>query len=141
MLATFSAGERLQGLSFDADIHWLERMERESGRPFLMFLEPPSLDQRIVQQSALFSMLSKPEDDLETWLGQYDGAARRVLLPAELKWEVRDRLDQANITERTLFPDLSGLGQWLRLYYRVRGDEVPDQDDDHTPENSRNQHR
>lgn len=116
-------------------------MERESGHPFLMFLEPPSLDQRIVQQSALFSLLSNPVDDLETWLGQYDGAARRVHLPAELKWEVRDRLDQANVTERTLFPDLDGLGQWLRRYYRRRGDEMPEQEEDRTPEDERNRHR
>lgn len=141
MLATFSPREGSQGLSFDADIQWLERMERESGHPFLMFLEPPSLDQRIVQQSALFSLLSNPVDDLETWLGQYDGAARRVHLPAELKWEVRDRLDQANVTERTLFPDLGGLGQWLRRYYRRRGDEMPEQEEDRTPEDERNRHR
>ena len=29
---------------------------------------------------------------------------RRVVVPAELKWEIRDKLDQANINERTCFP-------------------------------------
>ena len=41
------------------------------------------------------------------------------MISAELKWEVRDKLDQANISERVLFPGLDGLTSWLKRYYTV----------------------
>ncbi|RJF75331.1 FRG domain-containing protein [Deinococcus cavernae] len=109
-------------LALDAGMGWLERLEQENGQPFLLFLDPPSLDQRIVQQSALFSLLSTPGSDPEAWLAEHSDAAQCIQVPAHLKWEIRDRLDQFNVTERTLFPDLGGLSQWLRRYYRTRED-------------------
>jgi len=87
---------------------------------FLLFLEPPSIDNRIVNQYALFSMLSKSEALLEDWLHDHPGLFYSIRIPAELKWEIRDKLDQANITERVLFPGLGGLSLWLKRHYSSR---------------------
>jgi hypothetical protein len=88
---------------------------------FVLFLEPPSLDDRIVNQYALFSLISSPDASLDDWATRHDDLVRKVIVPAGLKWEVRDKLDQANVTERVLFPGLDGLSRWLRRYYLPRG--------------------
>lgn len=87
---------------------------------FVTFFEPPSLDERIVNQFALFSLPSNARLRLDDLLQQRDLLYRRIIIPAELKWEVRDKLDQANITERVLFPGLDGLSQWLKRYFTTR---------------------
>ncbi len=87
---------------------------------FVLFLEPPSLDDRIVNQYALFSLMSSAEASLDEWCERHGDLVRKIVVPAELKWEVRDKLDQANVTERVLFPGLDGLSRWLRRYYLPR---------------------
>ncbi len=87
---------------------------------FVVFFEPPSLDERIVNQYALFSLISSPTARLDEWLAARPHLARKVAVPAELRWEVRDKLDQANVTERVLFPGLDGLSAWLTRHYRPR---------------------
>ena len=90
------------------------------GKDFVLFFEPPSLDERIVNQFALFSLPSSAKLSLEELLKRRESMYRRIIIPAELKWEVRDKLDQANITERVLFPGLDGLSQWLKRYFTTR---------------------
>jgi hypothetical protein len=85
--------------------------------PFVVFLEPPSLDERIVNQFALFSLMSSATARLDEWLARRPELFRRLIIPASLKWEIRDKLDQANVTERVLFPGLDGLSRWLKRYY------------------------
>ena len=89
---------------------------------FVVFFEPPSLDERIVNQYALFSLVSSPTSRFDEWLARRPGLARKIVIPAELKWEVRDKLDQANVTERVLFPGLDGLAAWMRRHYSPRSD-------------------
>ncbi len=98
----------------------LEKLAALSETDFVVFLEPPSLDQRIVNQFALFSLLSRPDRALDSWLDANSDLSRRVIIPAGMKWEVRDKLDQAGITERVLFPGLDGLSRWLARYYTPR---------------------
>lgn len=83
----------------------------------VLFFEPPSIDERIVNQFALFSVMNNPTSVLDEWLIQHPDTYRRIIIPKELKLEVRDKLDQANITERVLFPGLDGLAKWLKRHY------------------------
>jgi hypothetical protein len=98
----------------------LAEFDHLADHDFVLFFEPPSLDERIVNQFALFSLPSSPSLSLQALLEERDSAYRRIVIPAALKWEIRDKLDQANITERVLFPGLDGLSQWLRRYFTTR---------------------
>ena len=89
--------------------------------PFLVFLEPPAIDRRILNQFALFSLMSSCTAQMHEWLRRRPDLCRQVVVPADLKWEIRDKLDQANVNERILFPDLDGLSRWLTRYYLPAG--------------------
>ena len=92
------------------------------------FLEPPSIDARLVHQQGLFSVLS-PEMDLDEVLSAHPRCARKILVPAWLKREVRDKLDAIGVSERTLFPGLDGLCTWLKRYY-TKGNRAGGRDGD-----------
>jgi hypothetical protein len=57
---------------------------------------------------------------IEEWLAARPAYYARYVIPAALKWEIRDKLDQANVTERVLFPGLEGLSSWLKRHYTPR---------------------
>lgn len=86
-------------------------------QPFVVFMEPPAVDRRILNQLALFSLMSSPSAQIDDWLKSHPRLCRKVRIPAKLKWEIRDHLDQANVNERVLFPGLDGLSRWLARYY------------------------
>ncbi|MCK2215832.1 FRG domain-containing protein [Actinomadura sp. ATCC 31491] len=101
------------------DLRCFDRLGGEE--PFLAFFEPPSLDERVVNQSSVLSALSDPTYQLEDWMAGHPGLWRAWRIPSEVKVEIRQRLDQANITERVLLPGLDGLAEWLRRYYTPGG--------------------
>ena len=86
----------------------------------VIFFEPPSIDDRIVNQFAFFSVMTNPHSVLDDWLQAHPWIGRKIVIPASLKWEIRDKLDQGNITERVLFPGLDGLSRWLKRHYSPR---------------------
>lgn len=89
----------------------------QPNEPFVLFFEPPSLDARIINQGAILSIMSGAKLVLSEYLMKYPALYDRIIIPKELKWEVRDKLDQDNVTERMLFPGLDGLSSWLKRYY------------------------
>jgi len=88
-----------------------------SKEDFTLFIEPPSIDDRFINQFAFFSISSNPQLAMDEWLLKHPDIWMKIIIPKTLKWEIRDKLDQANITERVLFPGLDGLSQWLKRQY------------------------
>jgi hypothetical protein len=121
----------------DEAVRDLDALDRFQDEEFVLFLEPPSLDERIINQAALFSVMScplnRPNNSPSGRLDEFlirkqrelepDGTPlfKKIIIASDLKWEIRDRLDQANITERVLFPGMDGLSAWLKRHYTKRG--------------------
>ncbi len=103
----------------------LQELDDLSRANFVVFFEPPSIDDRIVNQFAFFSVMSDSSALLDHWLNSHPELWRKIIIPADLKWEIRDKLDQANITERVLFPGLAGLSRYLKRQYSPKTFPVP----------------
>jgi hypothetical protein len=86
---------------------------------FACMLEPPSLDARIVAQSAVFTLCSDTTRSFDAFLADngLEGALTRVVIPEEAVARVSDQLDMVGMDERRLFPDLDGVAAQLRRYY------------------------
>ena len=108
----------------NAEVRTLDEFDGQKNAPFVVFFEPPSLDSRIVNQYALFSVMTDAGMAMDDWLPRNPAVAKRIIVPAELKWEIRDKLDQAGINERVLFPGLDGLCLYLKRYYSPKISEV-----------------
>jgi len=93
----------------------------ENEGDILIFIEPPSIDQRIHNQFGILSAMngsSKSHDEfLHRCYESRPDLVKRIVVESGAKSEIRDMLDQNNITERMLFPGLPGLCSWLKRYY------------------------
>lgn len=101
------------GENFDA-------LKEISSTPFALFFEPASAVNRIANQYALFSLCSDPTCTIDTLPG-VDKCFRRIIIPAEVKLEIRDKLDYINISERMIYPGLSGICKWITRRYAALG--------------------
>lgn len=102
------------------NIQNLSDFDRLAKPAFCIFFEPPSIDDRVVNQFALFSVISNSRMSMDKWIKTSGVSSKCIIIPADLKWQIRDRLDQANISERVIFPGLDGLSRWLRRHYTPR---------------------
>ena len=86
---------------------------------FAFMLEPPSLDARIVAQSAAFTISSDRCQSFDQFLMAHGlgEALTQFVIPATEVGRFRDQLDLASVDERRLFPDLDGVAAHLRRYY------------------------
>jgi len=85
--------------------------------PAVLFLEPESIDARVVNQFGLFSVVPLSHPDLLTYLQISNIRAEKIVVPLHLIREVRDYLDNSNISERVIYPGPDGLAKWLKRHY------------------------
>ena len=123
----------LKGIAWVYDTHLLETRfknldgldatlkKRNKDSHVMLLWEPPSLDARIANQSGLLSIMNSATGSQNDFLlrhaAQRPSLVHRIVIDAAAKPEIRDMLDQNNISERTLFPGLPGLCAWLKRYY------------------------
>lgn len=88
-------------------------------REFACMIEPPSLDARIVAQSAVFTLCSDRTRSFDDFLDDHGlrDALTRYVIPGEAAAKFRDQLDLVGMDERRLFPDLDGVAAEIRRYY------------------------
>ncbi|MBE5786119.1 MAG: FRG domain-containing protein [Clostridiales bacterium] len=91
-----------------------------SSQPYALFFEPASAVNRIANQYALFSLCSDPIVPLDSLPGT-EGCFRRMIIPASVKLEIRDKLDYINISERMIYPGLDGICKWIARRYAALG--------------------
>jgi hypothetical protein len=90
-----------------------------SAHSFACLVEPPSLDQRIVAQAAVFTMGTDKTRSFDGFLIDHDlgSALMKYIIPADRVPAIRDQLDLVGVDERRLFPDLDGVAAAIRRYY------------------------
>ncbi len=86
----------------------------------LVMLEPPSIDQRIVNQYSFFTLLPSGITDFVQYLNDNTERTIKYIIDRKLRWDLRDILDQLNMNERTVYPGKDGIAKWLARHYYVK---------------------
>lgn len=90
-----------------------------SDKSFIM-LEPPSIDERIVNQYSYFSVTPTGIHDLDQFLADNTNDTVKYIISSDIRWQIRDTLDTMNINERIMFPGYDGICKWLKRHYFCR---------------------
>ena len=78
------------------------------------------MDQRIINQYSYFSIVPHEIEDVENFLNEATEHTIKYVIGKEVRWELRDLLDQFNISERVIYPGLDGLSTWIARHYYVK---------------------
>ena len=98
---------------------WALYSRPADSKPFACMFEPPSLNARIVAQSATFTLCSDKRMPFDRFLEGHGlgSALTKFLIPAGEAARFRDQLDLVSVDERRLFPDLDGVAGQMKRYY------------------------
>lgn len=94
----------------------LKKYEQDMRDESLIFLEPPSIDIRIINQKSILAILPDALDPLDGFIDNKT-LVYKFIIPHSKIISFREQLDHMNITERTMFPGLDGLSDYLKRRY------------------------
>lgn len=98
----------------------LEEYDWDMQNKAFVSIEPPSVDQRIIAQYSFFSIIPSGMDDIEDYLDKYTSNTVKYVISKDIRWNVRDLLDQYNISERVIYPGLDGISMAIGRHYFVK---------------------
>lgn len=123
--------DRLHSKLFSLDMlekiaHNFDDLKKYSDEPFVFFFEPSSIHNRIINQYALFSVMNDTSTPLNEILERYKEYSCKIIIPKEIKLEIRDKLDYINISERMIYPGLDGICKWITRKFSNLGPKYND---------------
>lgn len=98
----------------------LKQYDEDMGSSSMVIFEPPSLNQRIINQHSFFSAVPIGMEDIEKFLDDNTNDTVKYIINKSLRWRVRDMLDQLNMSERIVYPGMEGLSKWIARHYYVK---------------------
>ena len=98
----------------------VDEYDRDMEGNSFVVLEPPSIDQRIVNQYSFFTVIPTGIDHLEDFLEEHTENTVKYVIDKSLRWDLRDILDQFNMNERMIYPGMDGTAKWLARHYYVK---------------------
>lgn len=105
----------------DKNIPTFSDFKNAKDEPYALFFEPASMSDRIVNQYALFSVVSDSKVLLSEILSDFPDLSYKIIIPKAVKLEIRDKLDYINISERLIYPGLDGICKWITRRYSNLG--------------------
>ncbi len=98
----------------------LEQYDADMGNSAMVVIEPPSINSRIVNQYSFFSIVPTAMTSVEDFLNEKTNNTAKLIIDKDLRWRIRDMLDQLNISERIVYPGMEGLSKWIARHYFVK---------------------
>lgn len=101
-------------------VNSIEAYDIDMDKKALVTVEPPSIDQRIVNQYSFFTVVPTGIGKLEDYLDENTKNTVKYIIDRTVRWDLRDILDQLNMNERMIYPGLDGITKWLARHYYVK---------------------
>jgi len=98
----------------------LEQYDRDMRGESMLVIEPPSFNTRIVNQYSFFTVIPLDMEDIEDFLDKHTEKTVKYVIDRNLRWRIRDMLDDLNMSERSVYPGLEGVSKWIARHYFVK---------------------